>query len=110
MVEQDQATGETWLRIHDDFGRYRDMTHGLATGSIARECFRILPDDPLSARAETHWTQTLDREAWSVRTETRTTMTADKTHFFVTARLEAYENETLVLSRDWDDKIPRDFV
>ncbi len=110
VVEQDQATGETWVRINDDFGRYRDKTHGLATGSIARECFRILPDDPLSARAETHWTQTLDREAWSVRTETRTTMTADKNHFFVAARLEAYENDTLVLSRDWDEKIPRDFV
>ncbi len=110
VVEQDQATGETWVRLHDDFGRYRDKTHGLATGSIGREIYSIRPEDPLSARAETHWTQTLDREDWSVRTETRTTMTADKDHFFVAARLEAYENETLLLSRDWDEKIPRDFV
>ena len=33
---------------------------------------RIDPDDPLSAHGETHWTQTLSRNGWSVRTETFT--------------------------------------
>ena len=109
VVEQDQATGETTLRIVDDFGETRDKAHGLATGSIGRETYRILPDDPLSARMDTHWTETLRRDDWSVRTETTTVQTADRDNFHIVARLEAYEGERLIFSRDWDETVPRDF-
>ena len=109
MVEQDQATGETTLRIVDDFGEDRDKAHGLATGSIGRETYRILPDDPLSARMETHWTETLRRDDWSVRTETTAVQTADRDNFHIVARLEAYEGDKLIFSRDWDETVPRDF-
>ena len=109
-LEQDQASGETVLRLVDDFGESRDTSHGLITGSIGREIHRVLPDDPLSARAETHWTQTLRRDDWSVRTETFQRLSADSTHFHVTARLEAYENDVLVLEKDWREEIPRDHI
>ena len=65
-----QKTGIVTLSIVDDFGEVRDLDHGLVNGSIARETWTIHPDDPLSARGETHWTQTLSRTGWSVRTET----------------------------------------
>ncbi len=107
-VEQDLAGGETVVRIVDDFGEMLDKTHGLATGRVARETYRILPDDPLSARVEIHWTETLRRDDWSVRTETFSAMTADREAFHITARLEAYEGEERVLKREWDERIPRD--
>jgi hypothetical protein len=34
-------------------------------------------------------------------------MRASKTHWHVTGRLEAYEGEQLIFSRDWDKKIKR---
>jgi len=108
VSETDHATGTVTLRIKDDFGEVEDLDHGLINGSIAREVWSIHPDDPLSARGTTHWTQTLSRKDWSVRTETFSEMWSDKTHFFLKARLEAWEGETLIYERDLDEQIARD--
>jgi hypothetical protein len=37
-------------------------------------------------------------------------MWADKGHFHLTGRLEAYEGEKLVLARDWATRHPRDMM
>jgi hypothetical protein len=87
-------------------------SHGLIAGGVGRETHSILPDDPLSARMTTHWTEELARDegpwaGWRVRTETRSAMTATKDHFRLTARIEAYEGDTLVFAWDFDETIPR---
>jgi hypothetical protein len=102
-----QATGEQTLSIVDDFGASTITEHGLTHGAIGRETYRIHPDDPLSARQECHWTEERARGDWKVRTETHSAMRASKTHWHVTGRLEAYEGEQLIFSRDWDKKIKR---
>jgi putative CocE/NonD family hydrolase len=109
-VELDVGTGEQTTRIVDDFGETENQSHGLITGSIARETYRIKPDDSLSAVAETHWTQTLRRADWSVRTEARCRLTADKDSFHVTGSVEAYENGRLVHEKKWDSKTKRNLV
>ncbi|PSM17558.1 CocE/NonD family hydrolase [Nitratireductor sp. StC3] len=109
-VERDPHTGTATLVIEDDFGAFRDCDHGLETGSVAREKWSIHPGDPLSARGETHWTETLRRGDWSVRTETFTTMHADRKHFFLSGRIEAYENEKLRFTRRFANKIKRNFI
>ncbi|HZF35256.1 MAG TPA: CocE/NonD family hydrolase [Candidatus Angelobacter sp.] len=109
-VEMDIATGEQVTRIVDDFGETENQSHGLIAGSIAREIYRIKADDPLSAAAETHWTQTLRRADWSVRTEARCRLTADKESFHVTGSVEAYENGRLIHEKKWDSKIKRSLV
>jgi putative CocE/NonD family hydrolase len=106
-IEEDVGSGETCLRIEDDFGEARDLAHGLATGSIARETWRIREGEPLSAQAETHWTMTLARDGWSVRTETFARMQADAASWHVEARIEAYEGEALVLERKLRTSHPR---
>jgi putative CocE/NonD family hydrolase len=106
-LTRDQATGETRLTIVDDFGRSTIAEHGLQTWACGREQYRICPDDPLSARQECHWTEERVRGDWKVRTETFSAMTASKTHWHVTGRLEAYENDALIWSRNWDQKIKR---
>ena len=45
-----------------------------------------------------------------MRTETWSAMTASKTHWHVTGRLEAYEGEVKILTREWDQKIKRRLV
>ena len=106
-VEHDPTTGMVSLVITDDFGELRDLDHGLVNGSIARERWTIHPDDPLSAHGKTHWTQTLSRGDWSVRTETFTTMTSTAETFRLTGRIEAFEGAALVFARDFDDTVPR---
>lgn len=109
-VERDQATGAVTLSILDDFGETRDADHGLVNGGIAREKWTIHPDDPLSAHGVTHWTSTLSRDGWSVRTETFSSMRSDATTFYLTGRIEAYEEDILVFERNFNEEVPRDHI
>jgi putative CocE/NonD family hydrolase len=108
--EIDRVTGIVSLIIEDDFGKLRDADHGLITGSVAREVWRIHPDDPLSAKGTCHWTEELERDDIILRTETRSQMWSDATHFHLTARLEAYENDKLIYERDVTEDIKRHFM
>ena len=110
VVEKNPYTGETTLQIMDDFGVGRDLDTRLTTGEIARETYRIHPDDPLCASVQMHWTATLSREGWNIRTETYSAMYGDATTFYVSGRIEAYEDDALVFEKDFAEEIPRRFV
>ena len=103
----DQATGERRMLIEDDFGRSTDLEHGLTTWGRGRESYSILPEDPLSARQECHWSMETSRGNWVTRTETYSSMRATATHFHITGRLEAYEGKKQILVRHWDEKVKR---
>ncbi|HHZ09821.1 MAG TPA: CocE/NonD family hydrolase [Rhizobiales bacterium] len=109
-AERDQATGVVTLRIADDFGEVRDLEHGLVHGSAVNETWTIAPDDPLSASVEIAWTQTFSRGDWSVRTETTTSMKADREAFFLRGSIRAYEGETLAFEREFAETRRRDNV
>jgi len=106
----DQQSGVTTLQIVDDFGEVEDIDHGLINGSVARECWSIHPDDPLSARGRTHWSDKNSRENWSVRTETYSEMWSDAEYFHFTAHVQAFEGEELIFEKKSDKSIPRDLV
>jgi len=109
-AERDGAAGAVTLSITDDFGEVRDADHGLVSGGIGRERWTIRPDDPLSARAVIHWTSTLSREGWSLRTETFSAMRSDKEKFYLTGRIEAYEGDRRVFERNFREEVPRDHI
>ncbi|AXX96785.1 hypothetical protein [Profundibacter amoris] len=106
----DPQTGTTTLHIVDDFGARKDADHVLITDSVARECWVIHPDDPLSARGRTHWCDILQRVNWCLRTETYSHMWADAANFHLSARIEAYEGDRLVFEKDFTETIPRDMI
>ncbi len=109
-IEQDLITGTRALVVEDDLGDTENLTHGLISGETMSERWEIHPDDPLSARAHHTWDQRLSRGAWSVRTRAEATMTATATHLRMQARLTAWEGDTPVFERRWDDEVPRHFV
>ena len=109
-VTINQHTGEQRLEIVDDFGRSTIAEHGMTSWARGRETYSILPHDPLSAKQECHWTEERSRGDWKVRTETYSSMTASKTHWHVTGRLEAYEGDSKILTREWDKKVKRKLV
>lgn len=110
VTRVDQKTGIVSLEIHDDFGEVEDKEHGLINGSVAREWWDIHPADPLSAVGRTHWTDETRRGDWAIRTETYAKMSGDAVEFHLTARIEAYEGDELVFSKDFDRRIPRRLV
>lgn len=98
------------LTIFNDFGADKDLAHGLISGSWTKEIWTIHPDDPLLAKAEIWWQQTLERGDWSVRTETHSTMVSDGEWFYLTGKVEAFEGKALVFERAYEDRIARGMI
>ncbi|MCY4304056.1 MAG: CocE/NonD family hydrolase [Aestuariivita sp.] len=107
-TEIDHSTGESTLSIIDDFGKVRDPDHGLIYGSIGRELWSILPDDPLSAKGTCHWSSETKRDDLTLKTETYCQMWSDATFFYLNAQLQAYETSTLLFEKSVEDRIPRE--
>ena len=106
-VTVDPKTGETKLAIIDDFGMQEIKPHGMIIWSAGRENYSIMPDDPLSAKMETHWTEGRKRGTWEARTETYGRLTATKTHWIVWGKIEAYEGKKQVFTKEFKEKIER---
>lgn len=103
----DEKTGALRLEIEDDFGEYELHPHGLIIHSAGRETHSILPDDPLSAKMETHWTEERRRGNWHTRTETYGRMTATSTHWVIWGKIEAFEGKKKVFEKEFNEEIPR---
>jgi len=106
-IERDLESGLVTVHIANDFGEVCDLDHGLVSGSRTWERWTIRPDDPLSARAQIRWEQTLSRGDWSVRTEASCAMHSDDRSLHVSAALEAWEGGEKRAFRDWRRAIPR---
>jgi len=102
------ASGLVSLTITSDSGRARDPRHGLITDSHASEVWSIHPDDPLSARADITWQQSFERDDLKIDIETGASMTSDKTAFFLTGYIRAFEEGEPVFEKLFDDTIARD--
>ncbi len=49
----------------------------------------------------------MGREGWRIRVETETAMSGDAEAFTITGELRAYENDALVRTRTWRERVPR---
>ena len=74
------------------------------------ERYTIRDGEPLSLKVHIERTLMLQREAWRVRIETVSTMTADATHFHLSNHLDAYEGDVRVFTKSWTKAIPRQLV
>jgi len=109
-TDVEPTTGHVRTRIRSDFGQNLDLEHGLISGSWATKDYSIHPDDPLSGVSAIEWEQVGGREGQMWRTHVTARMRCDSTHFFVTAKVSAFENDALVFERTYDDKVRRDLV
>ncbi len=109
-VETDLATGVTTSHVREDSGTVLHDETGWTTHMRTEQEYAIHPDDPLSARASFRGWQSCARGDWKIETSTRTTLTADRTHFRLESSLSAREAGELVFERSWDLRIPRDHL
>jgi uncharacterized protein len=108
-IESDLITGRHALVVEDDLGDTENLAHGMITGETTTERWEV-GTDPLGARAEITWEQRLSRGDWRVRTRAVTVMTVTATHLRMQATLTAWEGESVVFQRDWDEEVARRFV
>ena len=81
---------------------------GLELGAESKSMLNIEEDDPLSAVAELHRTETISRQAWHVRVETRMRLSCTRDAFLLSAALRAWEGDDEIRHREWNHSIPRD--
>ncbi len=106
----DLVAGMTEYRIDDDSGRVRHDDSGMEVDDRLVERYTVHDGSPLSMKVHIERALELQREAWRVRVETTSVMTADATHFHVSNHLDAYEGDTRVFTKSWVKAIPRQLV
>ncbi len=109
-VERDLQENETRYHLLDDTGEAEMPGHGLRVRHLRDECWTISPEDPLTSRAQSHYTCWMSREDWSIRIETESTFKCDQTHFYSTAKVTAFEKEQQCHQRFWEKSSKRDFM
>jgi uncharacterized protein len=109
-IERDLVTGRYTFTTEENDGDYTIHPVGLRIEHHKHERFTIREADPLSAVVETAHSHKIERGEWRVRTETQTRMTSTAAEFVLQARLDAFEGERRILSRNWHLRRPRDLV
>jgi hypothetical protein len=87
-----------------------DRLAGLEIGNDWHWDEEIRGDDPTSAALAMHRSCTVGRADWRMRVETTLRMSCTRETFRLQASLRAFDGDTEVCARDWDETIPRDLV
>jgi len=110
LVHRDLAADVSTQEVIKDEGLIRLPNLNLQVGSDTRDRYSYQNDDFTSLRAETQTERVFRRRDWSVRTTTKTVLTADLDNFYVHAQLDAWEDEQRIYSENWQRTIERDHV
>lgn len=110
LVHRDLAQDISTLEVIKDEGVYHIKDIDLEIGDRTREWYTYQGGDFTSLRAETATERSFRRPGWSIRTTTRTVLTADSDNFYLHGQLDAYEGDQRVYSQNWQKNIPRDGI
>lgn len=109
-VHKSLGSYRTVQEVIDDAGTLRFAEIDLDVGEKVTSRFTHTYNSYDSVTGETLTERTFRRGTWSVRTKTRTVLTATPTHFRIRAELDAYEGSTRVFSDNWLSQIERDLL
>jgi hypothetical protein len=114
-VIRDLANDRSTLQVVNDEGTYRINDINVEISQKVTERYSYVDETYDSLRGWCEWRRSFRRPDaengdWEVHTITRTLMTSDATHFRIRATLDAYEGDSRVFARTWDEAIPRDLV
>ncbi|PMR67382.1 CocE/NonD family hydrolase [Halomonas heilongjiangensis] len=110
QVIRDLANDRTTLEVVNDEGRYRLDDIGLEIAARVTERYSYAYGNYDSVSGWTEWRRSFKRGDWEVRTLTRTLMTSDADSFRLRATLDAWDGDTRIYARTWDETVPRDLV
>ncbi|MFP3908980.1 MAG: CocE/NonD family hydrolase [Archaeoglobaceae archaeon] len=104
------ATNEVKLKVTNNDARYRFEDHGLEISKETTEEYSYRNNNYDTVRGEVWSRRTLKRADWHIVRIIRTILTSDSTNFRLRATLDAYENDTRIFTRSWDESIPRNLI
>ena len=104
----DRKTGLQTFIYQTDTGTLKSDRHGWAHSAKVNYQYHIHPDDPVSACVDLKATETYGRQGQlDARIEAQQVMTCDEQHFFITAKLDVFDGDKPIYSRQWDKRISR---
>ncbi|MFN5341007.1 MAG: CocE/NonD family hydrolase [Roseiflexaceae bacterium] len=105
----DQSAGTYAIHDENDHGAFQ-REDGLTYDHVSADRYFIRESDPLSARTECEHRIRVGRGDWQTCIETWSEIRCDATHFIVSNRIRAYESDTLVLEKEFHERIVRDGI
>ncbi len=115
-IQRDLTSNETVYTLFNDGAEFEGASLAridainLELGYELLRRYRIQEQDPLTAKAEVEQTARFCRGDWQIRIVGQTQLSCTVESFLLQASLEAFEGETSVFKRDWDEQIPRKLV
>ncbi|ESX00566.1 peptidase S15 [Mesorhizobium sp. LSJC268A00] len=107
---RDLVTGETTYVLARDYGSKTIEQIGLVIEGGKLETFRTGEDDPLSATIEIENWHRQGRGDWQAYAKSHTFFRATETEFIIEARLDAFEGDKRIISRNWALRKKRDLI
>jgi len=109
-IDHDLAAGWRQIRLYADYGVERIEAHGLETAAVSSEILSICDPEPNSAEAVATWQVGFRRHDWRIKIETMTRVTSDRECFRLEAKLDAFEGDKQIFTREWRAEVPRDHM
>ncbi len=109
-VEHNLATNEVALNVVNNDPRYRLNHINLELRKDVTERYSYSNNDYETVKGKVESIREFRRDGWIVKTSTRTVLTSTRTHFLISATLDAYEGDVRVFSESYNETIPRDMM
>ena len=110
QVVHNLASNTVSLEVVNNDPRYRLDAIDLEIQKDVREVYRYQNDNYATLRGEVESTRSFKRGDWHAWTVTRTVLTSTETAFRIRATLDAYEGDTRVFAKSWDETVSRDLL
>jgi len=110
VVHKDYKTGITTLETREDFGRQFYESAQSDIQFIMDQQQSVHHRDPLSAKNDIKVKVDMGRENWRTTIKGHYVMTCDKDNYYLQVQWRAYQDQTLIFSKDFNDTIKRNFT
>jgi hypothetical protein len=110
IVERDVGKRTVTIRAEENEGRAVIAETGVELGRWVKERLTIAEGDPLSAESEMGSVFSYAKGDWRTKVSGRCALRATRTHWLLSADLDAWEGDTQVFSRHLEVPIPRDLM
>ena len=107
IVHHDYKTGKICLETIDDFGRQHFNSCNTDIDLRMKQYQTIHPEDPLTAESELFYELDMGRDGWWTGLKAHYHMTCDYDFFYITAKWQALEGETVIFEKEFEEKIER---
>jgi putative CocE/NonD family hydrolase len=109
-ITREPDTGVTKYVVRRDPGINWLADTDIVCGSHGEAIFEIGDGDPLTAKHRELVTQVLERGDWRIRVEVETVLTTSEGEFLLSGKLDAYEGDECVWTKNWRHQIARNHL